>query len=97
MIKSSLTESQLSEKINSTIFFETFRLEFLQIGARSKKKKQEYPVISRLLKLLSYYLVFSQERMPGACTHHILISIKHASHRFTSPERYGFCQFTILF
>ena len=38
MIKSSLTESQLSEKINSTIFFETFWLEFQQIGARSKKK-----------------------------------------------------------
>ena len=35
--------------------------------------------------------------MPGACTHHILISIKHGSHRFTSPKRGGFCQFIILY
>ena len=35
--------------------------------------------------------------MSCACTHHILISIKHGSHRFTSPKRGGFCQFIILY
>ena len=50
MIKSSLTESQLFEKINSTIFFETFRLEFQQIGARSKKKNKNI-----LLFLVYFY------------------------------------------
>ena len=41
------------------------------------------------------YLVLGQERMPRPCTHHILISVEHASHRLTNPERQE-CHGTII-
>ena len=53
------------------------------------------PLIVSVTFSFENYLVIGQEWMPCARTHHILISVEHASHRLTNPERQK-CHSTII-